>query len=144
VDNLTPEQRRRNMQRICSKNTGPERVLMKQLRRRRIYFACHVKRLPGSPDIVFRRRKVAVFIDSDFFHGRPRRWVKPKTNVEYWSNKIRRNRMKDKVVNFQLEKMGFNVLRFWSSDVMKDPDAAILVLLAAIHYEPRPHKARTT
>tara|TARA_B100002003_G_scaffold230372_1_gene240499 strand:- start:16 stop:228 length:213 start_codon:yes stop_codon:yes gene_type:complete len=64
MDNLTKEQRRKNMQNIRSKETTPEKIIFKELRRRRIYFARHVKKLPGSPDIVFRRKRIAVFVTS--------------------------------------------------------------------------------
>ncbi len=66
MDNLTKAQRRKNMQNIRSKDTLPEKKLAKTLRAQKLYFAQYVKSLPGKPDIVFRRRKVAVFVDSDF------------------------------------------------------------------------------
>ena len=120
ADNLTKPQRRKNMQRIRSKGTLPERIVAKELRRRKIYFAQNVSSVTGKPDIVFRRKKVLVFIDSDFWHGNPRRFVMPKSNIKYWRKKIRRNRERDKEVNAALRKSGWTVLRIWESGIRKN------------------------
>ena len=120
ADNLTKPQRRKNMQRIRSKGTLPERIIAKELRRRKIYFAQNVTSITGKPDIVFRRKKVLVFIDSDFWHGNPRRFVMPKSNIKYWRKKIRRNRERDKEVNAALRKSGWTVLRIWESGIKKN------------------------
>lgn len=106
MDNLTREQRRKNMQHIRSTDTLPERIIMQELKRRKIYFASHVSEIEGKPDIVFRRKKIVVFIDSDFWHGHPKRCVMPKSNVEYWKSKIERNRKRDKDVNRKLNLAG--------------------------------------
>ena len=66
MDNLTPEQRRKNMQNIRSEGTLPELLIAKELRKLKIYFAKNVKTITGKPDFVFRRKKVIVFVDSDF------------------------------------------------------------------------------
>jgi DNA mismatch endonuclease (patch repair protein) len=87
MDNLTKEQRRENMQHIRSKDTVPERKIMQELKRRKIYFAKYVNSIVGKPDIVFRRKKVVVFIDSDFWHRHPKRFIMPVTNYDYWSKK---------------------------------------------------------
>lgn len=81
MDFMTPEQRHRNMCNIKQKNTLPEQIIMKELRRQKIYFSKHVKDLPGKPDVVFKRKKIAVFIDSEFWHGRANL---PKSNTEFW------------------------------------------------------------
>tara|TARA_B100001964_G_C13787467_1_gene402970 strand:+ start:120 stop:530 length:411 start_codon:yes stop_codon:yes gene_type:complete len=120
MDNLTKEQRRKNMQNIRSKETTPEKIIFKELRRRRIYFARHVKKLPGSPDIVFRRKRIAVFIDSDFWHGHSKRFTMPKTNADYWERKIMRNKARDIEVNRCLKKANWNVIRIWEYDVKKN------------------------
>jgi len=120
MDNLTPEQRRKNMQNIRSSGTTPEKLVMRELRKRKIYFAKHAKTLPGKPDIVFRRKKVVVFIDSDFWHGRPGKFVMPKTNTEYWEQKINANRKRDRRVARELRAQDWKVLRIWESDVKAD------------------------
>ncbi len=130
MDNLTPEQRRRNMQNIRSSGTRPEVLVMRELRKRKIYFAKHVKTLPGKPDIVFRRKKVAVFIDSDFWHGHPTNFIMPKTNEEYWSNKINSNKKRDRKVTLELQKQGWQVLRIWESDIKADIHKCINEILS--------------
>jgi len=117
MDNLTKEQRRKNMQNIRSKDTLPELKLVKELRNRKIYFARHVKTLPGKPDFVFRKKKVVVFVDSDFWHGHPKRCIMPKSNCSYWQEKIRRNKARDKVVNKELRDKGWAVLRIWEHSI---------------------------
>lgn len=125
MDNLTIEQRKKNMRNIKSSGTEPEKLIMKELKKRNIYFAANVKSLPGKPDIVFRRKHIAVFIDSDFWHGRPNGFVMPATNKEYWENKISSNRARDRKVNRELKKQGWKVLRFWEKDIKKNTDKCI-------------------
>lgn len=120
MDNLSASDRRKNMQNIRSKNTVSELLVMNELKRRKIYFAKHVDNIFGKPDIVFRRKKLAVFIDSDFWHCNPKIFIMPKTNFQYWKKKIQRNVERDKNVNKELKKMGWKVLRFWESDIKKN------------------------
>jgi DNA mismatch endonuclease (patch repair protein) len=70
------------------------------------------QRLIGNPDFIFRDKKVAVFIDGCFWHGCPRCYSEPKSNVEYWSGKIKRNRARGREVNRELQQLGWTVLRF--------------------------------
>jgi DNA mismatch endonuclease Vsr len=121
MDNLTPEQRRKNMQNIRSFGTKPEILMAKELRKRSIYFASNVKTIVGKPDFVFRKRKVAVFIDSDFWHGHPKRCIMPKTNKSYWSKKILSNQLRDRRVNNELRKKGWKVIRIWEKSLINSP-----------------------
>jgi DNA mismatch endonuclease (patch repair protein) len=132
MDNLTKEQRRKNMQNIRSKGTLPEQIIMRELQRRKIYFARHVDSIIGKPDIVFRRKKVIVFVDSDFWHGHPKRFIMPKSNLEYWKKKLDRNKKRDKEVNKILEKNGYQVIRVWEHDVKKRFNKAMNRILRAI------------
>jgi DNA mismatch endonuclease (patch repair protein) len=120
MDDLTPSDRRKNMQHIRSKNTVPEFLVMNELKHRKIYFAKHVRKIIGNPDIVFRRNKLIVFVDSDFWHCNPKFFIMPKTNVKYWKEKIIKNIECDKFVNRELKKSGWKVLRFWESDIKKN------------------------
>ena len=120
MDNLTKAQRRKNMQNIRSAGTSPEKAVMRELRRLNIYFARNVRSITGKPDIVFRRKKTAVFIDSDFWHGHPSRYIKPKSNVLYWQDKVKRNKQRDKEVTRVLRKEGWKVLRFWERDINRN------------------------
>lgn len=132
VDNLTPRSRRKNMQRIRSKDTLPERVMFAILRDARIYFAKHVSTLPGKPDIVFRKKRLAVFVDSDFWHGHPTRGTKPKSNRAYWNRKIANNQERDRRVNRILRAEGWKVLRLWEFDIKKSPKRCLSRILRAL------------
>ncbi len=132
MDNLSRADRKKNMQNIRSKNTKPERIIMSRLRRDRIYFAKHVKKIFGTPDIVFRRKKVLVFIDSDFWHCNPDKFVMPKTNIEYWENKFQRNKARDSLVNTKLKETGWKVIRIWESEIYQDTDKVMVRILKAI------------
>lgn len=132
MDNLTKEQRRKNMQNIRSNGTIAEKIIMRELRKRKIYFAKNVKTIIGKPDIVFRRKKVAVFIDSDFWHGHPQRFIMPKTNTEYWEKKIARNKKRDKEVTEQLQKDGWKVIRLWEYDIKHNLENCINIILKEI------------
>lgn len=132
MDNLTKEQRRKNMRNIRSKDTVPERKVMRELRRRKIYFADHVKGIAGKPDIVFQRKKVIVFIDSDFWHGHPKRFIMPVTNIEYWSDKIANNKERDRQITKELRLKGWKVIRLWEYDVKHHFEKSIKIILRAI------------
>lgn len=135
TDNLTKAQRHKNMQNIRSAGTLVERLFMKELRRRGIYFSKYAKSLPGTPDVVFRKNQVAVFIDSEFWHGRPGNFVMPKTNRAYWKKKIAGNRARDKRVNDILRRGGWKVLRFWEGIVKKNPVRCVDKTI--MHIQPR-------
>lgn len=120
------------MQHIRSKDTMPERIVAKELRKRKIYFSRHVAALIGKPDFVFRRKRVAVFIDSDFWHGHPKRFIMPQSNLDYWQQKIKRNKARDQEVTKALKNEGWKVLRIWENDVKKKFDRIILKILKAI------------
>jgi len=132
MDNLTKEQRRKNMQNIRSAGTKPERIILEALKKRRIYFAAYVSKIKGKPDIVFRRKKVAVFIDSDFWHGHPKRCIMPKTNPDYWAKKIETNRKRDKRVNTELKRNGWTVIRLWEYDIKHNFKRSLQKILNAI------------
>lgn len=132
MDNLTKDQRRKNMQHIRSTGTTPERIMMVALKKRRIYFAANVSKIPGKPDIVFRRKKVVVFIDSDFWHGHPKRCIMPKTNVSYWKKKIESNRKRDRVVNAELKSNNWTVVRIWEYDIKNNFERSLQKILDAI------------
>jgi len=120
------------MQHIRSTGTAPERTVMKELKKRKIYFAAYVSKITGKPDIVFRRKKVAVFIDSDFWHGHPKRCIMPKTNSTYWKKKIEGNRKRDKFVNAELKNNGWMVIRLWEYDIKHTFEKSFQKVLKAI------------
>lgn len=114
---------------IRGTNTGPERAVFKLLRREGVYFARHARRLPGSPDVLFRRCRLAVFIDGDFWHGRRlAAWRHGLT--PYWLEKIERNKARDRRDSARLRKLGWTVVRLWAKDVERQPAASVARIIS--------------
>ena len=132
MDNLTKEQRRKNMQHIRSKDTSIEVKLRKALWHRGYRYRKNDKRLPGKPDITLTKYKIAIFCDSEFFHGKDWEILKPRlekgTNSQYWISKITRNRERDDEVNKKLLFEGWTVIRFWGKDIQKNIDECVRVV----------------
>ena len=111
------------MQHIRSKDTKVEILLRKALWHKGLRYRKNVKNLPGTPDIVFTKRKIAIFVDGDFWHARghqDRPGEQVATNKEFWRKKLADNVERDRFVNDALLEQGWLVLRFWESDVKKD------------------------
>jgi len=108
------------MSKIRSKNTKIELVVFSELRKRRIYFQKHYKRVIGSPDIAVPRKKIAIFIDGDFWHGRNFSKVGKRLPKKYWREKIESNILRDRKNRAKLKKQGWKVLRIWEYEVKKD------------------------
>ena len=129
TDILTKSQRRKNMQSIRSKDTKIEILLRKALWHRGIRYRKNFSKIPGKPDIAITKYKIAVFCDSEFFHGKDWEKLRPRlqksNNGDFWIRKIERNRERDKEVNQQLEIMGWTVVRFWGSEIKKSIDDCI-------------------
>jgi DNA mismatch endonuclease Vsr len=125
VDNHTPEQRRKNMQAVRNKDSAIELMLRKELWSRGIRYRKNVKTVFGHPDIAFIRKKVAVFCDSEFWHGYD--WehknTEIKSNRDFWIPKIERNIERDKEVNKHLEEQGWTVIRFWGNEIKRSTKA---------------------
>lgn len=121
VDTMTKKQRSYCMSRIRSKNTKPELLLRKKLFKKGFRYRVNYNNLPGSPDIVFTKKKIAIFVDGDFWHGRYFNERKHAYN-EYWLKKIKRNIERDKSVTEKLLNGGWKVLRIWGKDLIKTPD----------------------
>jgi DNA mismatch endonuclease, patch repair protein len=118
TDCFKPEKRSRIMSRIRSKgNYTTELRFMRMMREYKISGWRRGSKLPGRPDFLFPKQKLAVFIDGDFWHGNPRRYRIPKTNCDYWSAKIAGNRKRDRMINRVLRKKGWKVLRIWESSL---------------------------
>ena len=134
MDDLTPEQRRKNMQAIKSKDTSIEIILRLALWHRGIRYRKNYKSLPGKPDIVITKHKLAVFCDSDYWHGYDweNRHQRIKSNREYWIPKIERNMQRDKEVTAQLQAMGWTVLRFWEWQIRKHLDECVNTIMEAV------------
>ena len=136
MDNLTKDQRRKNMQHIRSKDTNIEVILRKALWNKGYRYRKNYKVLPGKPDIVLTKYKIAIFCDSEFFHGKDWEVLKPRleksNNGKYWVSKISRNRERDDEVNKKLLFDGWTVIRFWGSDIKKHTEECVKVIEEAI------------
>ena len=130
MDNHTPEQRKKNMQAIKSKDTEIELILRKELWSRGYRYRKNYKKLIGKPDIVLTKYKIVIFCDSEFWHGKNYHESTDRigTNADYWKQKIQRNIERDREVNEQLEKEGWTVLRFWEKEIRKEFDRCISVI----------------
>lgn len=136
ADNLTKEQRTKNMKRIRSKDTKIEVLLRKELWIRGIRYRKNYIVLPGKPDIAITKYKIAVFCDSEFFHGKDwevlRTRIENGDNSEYWINKISRNILRDDVVNKELVALGWKVIRFWGKDIKNNIQECVQTIEEAI------------
>jgi len=133
MDDLTPEQRRKNMQHIRSKDTSIEIKLRKALWHEGIRYRKNYKELPGKPDIAITKYRIAIFCDSSFWHGRDFDIKKPvDTNREYWDSKIKKNMKRDIDVNRQLKEMGWVVLRFWDTEINKKLEMCVNTVIEGI------------
>ena len=122
MDKLTPEQRHKNMQAVKSKDSQIELLLRQELWNRGLRYRKNVKSVFGHPDIAFIGKKVAVFCDSEFWHGYD--WANRKSDIksnkDFWIAKIERNIARDKEVNNYLTSHGWTVLRFWGKEIQKN------------------------
>ena len=134
MDNHTPEQRKKNMQAIKSKDTEIELILRKELWSRGYRYRKNYKKLIGKPDIALTKSKIAVFCDSEFWHGKNYQESTDRigTNSEYWKQKIKRNMERDREVDRQLAAEGWTVLRFWEKDIRKETERCISIIEDAI------------
>ncbi|HFB6445628.1 TPA: very short patch repair endonuclease [Neisseria gonorrhoeae] len=122
MDKLTPEQRKKCMQSNKSTGTKPELVLAKAMWALGLRYRKNSGSIFGKPDFSFKKYKVAVFVDGEFWHGKD--WEQKKAvikgNREFWIAKIERNIQRDIEVTGRLKAEGWTVLRFWSNDVVKN------------------------
>ena len=116
TDVHSPAKRSYNMSMIRGVNTLPEQSLRKVLWRFGFRYRLSAK-LPGRPDLVFPRFKVAIFIDGCFWHGCPRHMTWPKNNAAFWKKKILGNKSRDAIVTRELKRSGWTVVRVWEHEV---------------------------
>lgn len=120
IDVLTKQQRSYCMSRIQGKDTQPEFLLRKAISSAGIKgYRLHY-RLLGKPDIIFPKRKIAVFIDGCFWHKCPKCFIKPATNKKFWEKKIESNVKRDRIVNAELRRKGWKVLRIWEHEMRNE------------------------
>ncbi len=110
------------MSNIRSKNTKAETIIFRGLSKRRIYFQKHYKKVIGAPDIALPRKKKAVFIDGDFWHGYNFIKLKGRLPKKYWISKIEQNIKRDNRYKKSLRRNGWAILRVWEHEILKTPD----------------------
>lgn len=121
------------MQANSATGTSIERVLGQKLWRAGLHYRKNVKYITGKPDFVFKSKKLAIFCDGEFWHGKDWeiRKAEHKSNQEFWYNKIERNIERDKEVNIALKKAGWRVLRFWGKDIKTNTDRCVKLIKEA-------------
>jgi DNA mismatch endonuclease (patch repair protein) len=131
VDNLTSQQRSHTMSRIRSTNTKPELVIRRLAHASGLRYRIHQRTLPGCPDLVFVKARVAVFVDGDFWHGwRFPRWRKKLS--PYWVAKISGNRKRDRRNFRRLRLDRWNVIRLWEHQIKSDPQLCLARIERAV------------
>ena len=119
------------MSRIRSRNTRPELALRKALWHAGLRYRLSVK-LPGRPDLTFRKAKVVVFVDGCFWHGCPKHLVWPRNNAPFWKSKISGNIDRDKAVTRELRITGWLVIRLWEHSVKHNPERCVKRVMRAV------------
>ncbi|GAB6073604.1 very short patch repair endonuclease [Nautilia lithotrophica] len=123
---VTDKKTSERMKKIKSKNTKIEIILRKALWNEGIRYRINCKDVFGKPDICFKKYKIAVFCDSEFWHGKKfLEGEKFKRNKDFWESKILRNIERDKKVNQILKEEGWTVLRFWGNEIIKNTEEVV-------------------
>ena len=130
----TQEQISKNMKAVKSKDSEIERILRKELWARGLRYRKNVKTIFGKPDIAFIGKKIAVFCDSEFWHGYAWEVYQEdfQSNQSFWITKIERNMQRDIEVNNQLRSEGWTVLRFWGREIKKNTSACADIIEKAV------------
>jgi DNA mismatch endonuclease, patch repair protein len=136
VDNLSKDERSKIMSLVKSRNTKPELLVRKFLHSKGLRFRLHRKNLPGKPDIVLNKFKTVVFVHGCFWHGHNSKKCKlartPKSNVEFWQNKVAYNRKRD-TKNIQLlKKTGWNVIVIYECQIKSKPSLVLDTIVEKI------------
>jgi DNA mismatch endonuclease (patch repair protein) len=130
------EKSHKNMSRIKGSDTSIEITLRKALWNKGYRYRKNYKQLPGKPDIALTKYKIAIFCDSEFFHGKDWEILKPRLlkgkNPEYWIPKIERNIERDQEKDKELLFLGWTVIHFWGKDILKNTDECLKVIEEAI------------
>ena len=119
MDKFTKKKRSEIMSKIRSQNTQIEIYVFQELSRRKIYFQKYYRGVSGSPDIALPRKKRAVFIDGDFWHGYRFSKLKLRLPKKYWLNKIKKNIQRDHTNTIRLKRNGWKVVRVWEHELLK-------------------------
>ena len=125
MDVFTKKKRSEIMSRIKSKETAIERLVFSELRKRNVYFQKHYRRAPGNPDLALPMKKIAIFIDGDFWHGYKFKVRKESLPKKYWQGKIETNIKRDKRNRSKLRREGWKVLRVWEHELQRSKEKTL-------------------
>ena len=137
MDNLTREQRTRNMRAIRANDTSIELMLRKALYQRNVRYRLNQNVFGTHPDITIAKYKLAIFCDGDYWHGKTYAEHPASTNKRYWDEKIARNKERDLEQTILLRDNGWTVLRFWESEIKADVNACVNIVINAIEKRKR-------
>ena len=131
---FTTKPRSNLMSKIKGKNTSPEILFRKAIWKSGLRYRIHNKKLPGNPDIMFKKYMIVIFIDGEFWHGYKWDEKKPKikTNREFWIPKIERNIQRDNENNEKLTNLGYKVFRFWDKTIKRNIDNCVSEILTYV------------
>ena len=136
MDNKTKQQRSANMRKIKNKDSAIEVTLRKALWAKGYRYRKNYSKLPGKPDIVLTKYHIAIFCDSEYYHGKDwtqlEQQLKRSNNSDFWIKKISRNIERDTEVNKELQALGWTVLRFWGKEIKSNTDECIKTIEEAI------------
>ena len=121
TDTVSPKRRSEIMSNVKGKHTKPEIIVRKFLHAKGFRFRLHSSKLPGKPDLILKKYKTIIFINGCFWHGHEncRIYVMPKTNVDFWREKIDKNMFRDRIIINNLKEMGWNVIILWECTLKK-------------------------
>ena len=132
---ITTIERSNHMRKIRSSNTKSELILRRLLWSKGLRYRVNFKKLPGKPDILFTKYKLAIFIDGEFWHGY--KWENKKERIKanrgFWIPKIERNIQRDSENKIALEILGFKVIRFWENQIKKEINYCLQIILDQIN-----------
>lgn len=135
-DRLTPFQRHNNMSRIRSRDTKPEKKVRQALFRAGFRYRNNVRTLPGTPDIVLPKYRTVIFVNGCFWHGHKgcKYYTVPETNVEFWVEKVRKNKERDALNNQRLESLSWSVITIWECELKpKTLETTMERIIAELH-----------
>ena len=132
MDVLNAKQRHKCMSHIKSKDTSIEVSLRRVLWKKGYRYRKNYSALPGKPDIVLIKYRIAIFCDGELFHGKNWEILKPRllkgTNPDFWVKKIERNMKRDDENDKKLLFLGWTVIHFWGNDILKNTDQCVKVI----------------
>jgi DNA mismatch endonuclease Vsr len=135
MDRHSKEQRSKNMKAVKSSGSEIEKILAKKLWEKGFRYRKQAKEVFGKPDFIFKTKKIAIFCDSEFWHGK--NWETKKheiqSNQNFWHSKIEQNILRDKLVNQTLAEQGWIVIRFWGKDIFRQSNQCIHQIEIAFH-----------